>query len=162
MLQWQKDSKQRGPEEPPKANAYPGSRCITSSLISSTSSFFGARMARCVCAKMLLRKRMKERTRARMRAGATRTRNPSFGSCSREKELRNPARRVNCSIAERASFPTQSHRRTTKPILAASTTPNVPTGSKKRRVEQHRAHLLHAQHGPETGVSLPTLTEYIF
>ena len=34
MLKWQKESKQRGAEEPPKANAYPGSRRITSSLSS--------------------------------------------------------------------------------------------------------------------------------
>ena len=79
--------------------------------------------------QLLLRKRMKERTRARMRAGATRTRNPSFGSGSGEKELRNPSRNVNCSIAERANFPTQSLRRTTNPIPAASTTPNLPTAS---------------------------------
>ena len=47
-------------------------------------------------------------------------------------------RSVNCRIAERASFPTQSHRRTTKPISAAITTPNLPTASQKRWAQQQR------------------------
>ena len=34
--------------------------------------------------------------------------------------------------------------------------------SVKRRAEQQRAHLLYAQHGPETRSFAPTLTEYVF
>ena len=60
-----------------------------------------------VCAK-----KAKERTRARVKADATRTQSTCFGSDSGKKELRNPTRSVNCRIAERASFPTQSHHQT--------------------------------------------------
>ena len=102
MLKWQKASKQRGAEEPPKANAYPGSRRITSSL-SSPPSFPAASQK--ICRKILLRRRMKERTRAQIRAGATHTRSMCFGSRIVEKELRDWA--WNGRVTERASCPGQ-------------------------------------------------------
>ena len=61
---------------------------------------------------MLLRKRMKERTRAQIRAGATHTRSPSFGSRSVEKELRNWAWNGKCRVTERASWPAPRHWQT--------------------------------------------------
>ena len=156
MLKWQKESKQRGAEEPPKANAYPGSRRITSSL-SSPHRFPAASQK--ICRKILLRRRMKERTRAQIRAGATRTRSPSFGSDSGEKQLRDWVWNGKCRVTERASWPAPRHWQTNQRTHTSITQLAAPRHMKNARGELQRTHLF-TQHGP--GVSLATLREYVF
>ena len=129
MLKWQKESKPRGAEEPPKANAYPGSRRITSSL-SSPHRFPAASQK--ICRKMLLRRRMKERTRAQIRAGATHTRSMCFGSRSVEKELRNWAWNGKCRVTERASWPAPRHWQTNQRTHTSITQLAAPRHIKTR------------------------------
>ena len=146
MLKWQKASKQRGAEEPPKANAYPGSRRITSSL-SSPPSFPAASQK--ICRKILLRRRMKQRTRAQIRAGATHTRSMCFGSRSVEKELRNWAWNGKCRVTERASWPAPRHWQTNQRTHTSVTQLAAPRHMKNARGELQRTHLFIRNTGPE-------------
>ena len=141
MLKWQKASKQRGAEEPPKANAYPGSRRITSSL-SSPPSFPAASQK--ICRKILLRRRMKERTRAQIRAGATRTRSPSFDSDSGEKELRNWVWNGKCRVTERASWSAPRHWQTNQRTHTSITQLARSTASHEKRESGERRAAAHA------------------
>ena len=94
-----------------------------------------------------------------MRADATRTQSTCFGSDSGEKEAQESDAEhqlQQCGARELPDAVTPTDHQTDP---SGNHDPEPPHGLLKKCAEQQRAPLLHR---PETGVSLPTLTEYVF